>query len=76
MSSQPLGERSDYQRGRLEAKDLLPDPVAQFRRFVDATKSVTEAERRGGGDIYEAGWTRKAGWSWSSRTPRMVCARV
>lgn len=39
--------------------------VAQFRRFVEATKAVTEAERRGGGEIYEAGWTRKAGWSWS-----------
>lgn len=39
--------------------------VAQFRRFVDATKAVTQAERRGGGEIYEAGWTRKPGWSWS-----------
>jgi len=39
--------------------------VAQFRRFVDATKALTQAERRGGGEIYEAGWTRKPGWSWS-----------
>ncbi|MFM2193432.1 MAG: hypothetical protein RLZZ460_102 [Chloroflexota bacterium] len=35
MSSQPLGDRSNYQRGRLDANDLLPDPVDQFRRWVD-----------------------------------------
>jgi len=35
MSSQPLGDRSNYQRGRLDASDLLPDPVDQFRRWVN-----------------------------------------
>lgn len=39
--------------------------VAQFRRFVEATKTVTEAERRGGGEIYEAGWAQKPGWNWA-----------
>ena len=34
MSSQPLGDRSNYQRGRLDASDLLPDPVDQFHRWV------------------------------------------
>jgi formylglycine-generating enzyme len=41
--------------------------VGQFRRFVDATGTVTAAERAGGGSVYEAGWTKKAGWNW--RTP-------
>jgi len=35
MSSQPLGERSSYTRGRLDAHDLLPDPVDQFQRWVN-----------------------------------------
>jgi len=41
--------------------------VGQFRRFVEATKTVTRAERDGGGEVYEAGWTKKPGWTW--RTP-------
>lgn len=41
--------------------------VGQFKRFVDATKTVTLAERNGGGEVFEAGWTRKSGWTW--RTP-------
>jgi formylglycine-generating enzyme required for sulfatase activity len=41
--------------------------VGQFRRHVQATGVQTEAERRGGGEVYEAGWTRKPGWTW--RTP-------
>jgi formylglycine-generating enzyme required for sulfatase activity len=41
--------------------------VGQFRRFVQATATVTRAERAGGGEVYEAGWTRKPGWTW--RTP-------
>ena len=35
MSSQPLGNRSSYQRDRLDASDLLPDPVDQFHRWVN-----------------------------------------
>jgi pyridoxamine 5'-phosphate oxidase len=35
MSSEPLGERSNYRRGRLDAGDLLADPTDQFRRWVD-----------------------------------------
>jgi formylglycine-generating enzyme len=41
--------------------------VAQFKRFVESTRTVTLAERNGGGEVYEAGWTRKPGWNW--RTP-------
>lgn len=38
--------------------------VAQFSRFVAATGTVTRAERAGGGEVYEAGWTKKPGWTW------------
>ncbi len=38
--------------------------VAQFRRFVSATGRVTRAERAGGGQVYEAGWVVKPGWTW------------
>lgn len=41
--------------------------VGQFRRFAEATQIVTQAERAGGGEVYEAGWVSKAGWTW--RTP-------
>lgn len=40
--------------------------VAQFRRFVQATGTVTRAERQGGGEVYEAGWVRKPGWHWAA----------
>jgi formylglycine-generating enzyme required for sulfatase activity len=51
----------DFSIARTEAT------VGQFRRFVDATGTVTRAERNGGGEVFEAGWTRKPGWTW--RTP-------
>lgn len=35
MVSQPLGDRSNYQRGRLDVSDLLPDPVDQFHHWVN-----------------------------------------
>jgi len=38
--------------------------VAQFRRFAHATGLVTRAERAGGGQVYEAGWVTKPGWTW------------
>jgi sulfatase modifying factor 1 len=41
--------------------------VGQFKRFVLATQALTQAERAGGGQVYEAGWVRKPGWTW--RTP-------
>jgi formylglycine-generating enzyme len=41
--------------------------IAQFRRYAQATGIRTQAERQGGGEVYEAGWTRKPGWTW--RTP-------
>ena len=38
--------------------------IAQFRRFAQATGTVTQAEREGGGHVYETGWVRKPGWTW------------
>jgi formylglycine-generating enzyme len=40
--------------------------VGQFRRFAQATGSVTRAEREGGGAVFEAGWTHKRGWTWAA----------
>jgi formylglycine-generating enzyme required for sulfatase activity len=40
--------------------------IGQFRRYVQATRTVTQAERRGGGEVYEAGWVRKPGWTWAA----------
>lgn len=40
--------------------------VAQFRRHAQATGLSTRAERQGGGQVYEAGWTTKAGWAWQT----------
>jgi len=38
--------------------------VGQFRRFVEATGTMTLAERNGGGEAYEFGWAKKSGWNW------------
>lgn len=40
--------------------------VGQFRRFAQATGTVTQAERNGGGEVFEAGWVRKPGWTWAT----------
>ncbi len=41
--------------------------IGQFARFVQATGTVTEAERAGGGFEFVGGWQRRPGWTW--RTP-------
>lgn len=48
----------DFQIARTETT------IGQFRRFVQATSLRTQAERAGGGQVYEAGWTPKPGWTW------------
>jgi len=40
--------------------------IGQFRRFAKATGNATQAERNGGGEVYEAGWVRKPGWTWAA----------
>jgi formylglycine-generating enzyme required for sulfatase activity len=46
------------------AIDRTEVTIGQFRRFVDATGTVTAAERAGGGSTYEAGWQQRPGWTW------------
>ena len=48
------------------AIDRTVVPVGAVRRFVSATGMVTMAERQGGGSVFEAGWVRKPGWTWST----------
>ncbi len=38
--------------------------VGQFKRFAQATGFTSAAERAGGGQVYEAGWVQKPGWTW------------
>ncbi len=54
------------QRARLDgfSIDRTEITIAQFARFVQATGLVTRAERDGGGQEYEGGWQRRAGWTW------------
>lgn len=49
--------------GRFEI-DRTEVSIGQFQQFVDATKTVTAAERAGGGSTYEAGWEQRRGWNW------------
>jgi formylglycine-generating enzyme required for sulfatase activity len=53
--------------------DITEVTIGAFRDFVEATGTVTAAERAGGGEVYEAGWVRKPGWTW--RTPFGEAAR-
>ena len=49
--------------GRFEI-DRTEVSIGQYQKFVDATKTVTAAERAGGGSTYEAGWEQRRGWNW------------
>ena len=40
--------------------------VGSVRRYTQGTGFVSQAEKEGGGFIYEAGWTRKPGWTWKT----------
>ena len=40
--------------------------IGQFRAFVRATGTLTQAERAGGGQTYEAGWEQRRGWTWNA----------
>lgn len=47
--------------------DLHEMTIGQVKQMAQATGFVSRAEREGGGEVYEAGWTKKSGWNW--RTP-------
>jgi formylglycine-generating enzyme required for sulfatase activity len=57
----------DWQRVGAFSIARTETTVGRFRRFVEATRIVTKAEREGGGEVYENAWVRKDGWTW--RTP-------
>ena len=57
----------DMQPIRGFAIDRTEVSIAQFARYVQATGTVTTAEKAGGGSTYEGGWVQRPGWSW--RTP-------
>ncbi len=38
--------------------------IGQFQKYVDATKTVSAAERVGGGSTFENGWEQRKGWTW------------
>jgi formylglycine-generating enzyme required for sulfatase activity len=47
--------------------DVHEVTVAQVKEFANQTGFVSRAEKEGGGQIYEAGFVQKKGWTW--RTP-------
>jgi sulfatase modifying factor 1 len=62
----PAQARADMQRmGNFEI-DRTEVTVGEFRKFVEATGTVTSAEKAGGGEVYGAGWEQKPGWTWKT----------
>ena len=51
--------------GRFEI-DRTEVTIGQFRQFVNATKTITQAEAAGGGSTFENGWEQRRGWVWHS----------
>ena len=47
--------------------------IGQVKAFANTTGFVSQAERAGGGTVFESGWTHKPGWTW--RLPFGVAAR-
>lgn len=66
-AAQPDAARIDWQLLGGFAIARTETTVGQFRRFAEASGMLTRAEREGGGEVYEAGWVKKPGWTW--RTP-------
>ncbi len=56
--------QTDMQTIGAFSMDRTEVTVAQFRKFVEATGTVTAAERAGGGSTYENGWEQRRGWTW------------
>ena len=62
----PVARADDMQVVDTFTIDRTEVSVGEFRTFVQQTGFVTQAEERGGGLVYEFGWTQKPGWTWSS----------
>lgn len=63
VHGQPIGATAKI-HGR--EWDLHEVTVGQVKTFAQATGFVSQAEREGGGSIYEMGWTQKQGWTWKT----------
>lgn len=61
---QPAFAQSEMQPVGAFRIDRTEVSVGQFQKFVAATKTVTAAERAGGGSTFEAGWEQRRGWTW------------
>jgi sulfatase modifying factor 1 len=48
------------------AVDRTEVTIGRFQQYARARGLTTAAEREGGGFEFTAGWTRRAGWSWST----------
>lgn len=48
--------------------------VAQYARHAEAARTVTRAERAGGGQVYEGGWVTRPGWTWRAPFGRPAAA--
>jgi formylglycine-generating enzyme len=46
------------------AIDRTEVTIGQFQKYVDVTKTVTAAQRAGGGSTFESGWEQRKGWTW------------
>jgi sulfatase modifying factor 1 len=62
----PVAHASEMQKVGRFSIDRTEVNVGAFRAFLQATGTATAAEKAGGGSVYEAGWTRKPGWTWKS----------
>ena len=62
----PIGQASEMQRISHFEIDRTEVTIGQFRQFVQATATMTQAERAGGGSTFKAGWEQRRGWVWHS----------
>ena len=63
-SQQPVKTLSDQQPLGDWAINRTEVSIGQFARYVQATGTVTRAEKEGGGFEFGAGWERRPGWTW------------
>jgi formylglycine-generating enzyme len=60
-NAQPATDMQPIGRFAIDRTEVT---IGQFQRFVEATGTVTAAEKTGGGNTFEAGWEKRKGWTW------------
>ena len=53
--------------------DQIEMTIGEVKRFASQTGFVSQAEKNGGGTVYELGFVQKPGWNW--KTPYGVKAQ-